>query len=41
VADTLATAELLMRLWPALRRAGIKDAATAQALARNRRWLQP
>jgi hypothetical protein len=30
-----------MRLWPALRRAGIKDAATAQALARNQRWLQP
>ncbi len=41
VADTLATAELLMRLWPGLQRAGVKDAATAQALARNRRWLQP
>ena len=41
VADTLATAELLMRMWPALRRAGVQDAATAQALARNQRWLQP
>lgn len=41
VADTLATAELLMQLWPALQRAGVKDAATAQALARNQRWLQP
>lgn len=40
VADTLATAELLLRLWPALRRAGVKDAATAQALARHQRWLQ-
>lgn len=41
VADSLATAELLMRLWPALQRAGVKDAAAAQALARNQRWLQP
>lgn len=41
VADTLATAELLLRLWPALRRAGVSDDATAQAMARNRRWLQP
>lgn len=41
VADTLATAELLLRLWPALRRAGVKDAETARALARNQRWLQP
>jgi len=40
VADTLATAELLMRLWPALRRAGLDDAAAAQALARNQRWLR-
>lgn len=40
VADTLATAELLLRLWPALGRAGVKDAATAQALARHQRWLQ-
>jgi DNA polymerase-3 subunit epsilon len=40
VADTLATAELLLRLWPALLRAGVRDAATAQALARHQRWLQ-
>ena len=40
VADTLATAELLLRLWPALGRAGVKDAATAQDLARHQRWLQ-
>lgn len=40
VADTLATAELLMRLWPALQRAGVTDAGTALALARNQRWLQ-
>ncbi|MFM7531098.1 MAG: exonuclease domain-containing protein [Rubrivivax sp.] len=40
VADTLATAELLLRLWPALRGAGVKDAAGAQALARHQRWLQ-
>ena len=41
VADTLATAELLMRLWPALQRAGVTDTRSAQALARNQRWLQP
>lgn len=41
VADALATAELLMRLWPALRRAGVTDTDSALALARNQRWLQP
>lgn len=41
VADTLATAELLLRLWPALQRAGVTNADKAQALARNQRWLQP
>lgn len=39
VADTLATAELLLRLWPALRRAGVQDDAGACSLARSQRWL--
>lgn len=38
VADTLATAELLLRLWPALQREGVRDAGSALRLARNRRW---
>jgi DNA polymerase-3 subunit epsilon len=41
VADALATAELLMRVWPALRRAGVKDAVSARTLARSQRWLRP
>ena len=40
VADTLATAELWLLLWPALQRAGVRGSAAAQALARNQRWLQ-
>ena len=42
VADTLATAELLLKLWPALQRE-LRGAATdfrrVQALAETRRWL--
>jgi 1,4-alpha-glucan branching enzyme len=41
VADALATAELLMRVWPALRRAGVKDAVSARTLARSQRWRRP
>ncbi|MEN9418235.1 MAG: hypothetical protein RI988_1855 [Pseudomonadota bacterium] len=40
VADTLATAELWLYLWPALQRAGVRGSAAAQALARDQRWLQ-
>jgi DNA polymerase-3 subunit epsilon len=38
-ADTLATAELLLRLWPALQRAGMRDFADARRLEAGRRWL--
>ncbi len=38
-ADALATAELLMRLWPALHRAGARSASDLHRLARGRRWL--
>jgi DNA polymerase III subunit epsilon len=38
-ADALATAELLLALWPALRREGVHDFAGAQALVAARRWL--
>jgi DNA polymerase III subunit epsilon len=38
-ADTLATAELLLRLWPALVRAGAKDFAACARMAAGRRWL--
>jgi DNA polymerase III subunit epsilon len=41
-ADTLATAELLLRLWPALlRQAGTPDFAAAARVAAQRRWLKP
>lgn len=41
-ADTLATAELLQRLWPALRTASpTPDFRAALKLARQRRWLSP
>lgn len=42
VADTLATAELLLKLWPALQRelrAAAGDFRRVQALAETRRWL--
>jgi DNA polymerase III subunit epsilon len=43
-ADTLATAELLLKLWPALQHAepaaARGDARAAQRLADSRRWLQ-
>ncbi len=40
-ADTLATAELMLTLWPALRRElPAPDFATVAALAAQRRWLQ-
>ncbi|MFN3860898.1 MAG: PolC-type DNA polymerase III [Roseateles sp.] len=38
-ADTLATAELLLRLWPALRMRGETRFADLQAMARAGRWL--
>ncbi len=38
-ADTLATAELLLRLWPRLRREGVRDAASLRRLAERARWL--
>lgn len=38
-ADTLATAELLLRLWPAARAEGVKDFAGLARLASRRRWL--
>jgi DNA polymerase-3 subunit epsilon len=38
-ADTLATAELLLRVWPALRRAGVRRFADAARLEVGRRWL--
>lgn len=37
-ADTLATAELLLRLWPALRAQGSRNAADLARLARGARW---
>lgn len=37
--DALATAELLQRLWPALRAQGAVRFAAAARLAANRRWL--
>lgn len=41
-ADALATAELLLRIWPALRRtAGDGDAAALARLVAERRWLAP
>jgi DNA polymerase-3 subunit epsilon len=41
-ADTLATAELLLRLWPALRAQRLKPGFRAvAALAAQRRWLHP
>ncbi|MBL8326506.1 MAG: 3'-5' exonuclease [Rubrivivax sp.] len=41
IADTLATAELLLRVWPALQqREGKVDAASLARLARARRWVQ-
>jgi DNA polymerase III subunit epsilon len=39
-ADTLATAELLLRLWPAARRQHCASFAGLSALARQQRWLQ-
>lgn len=38
-ADTLATAELLLRLWPALQRSGASGFAGCRRLAASRRWL--
>jgi DNA polymerase III subunit epsilon len=38
-ADTLATAELLLRLWPAARRQRCASFAGLSALARQQRWL--
>jgi len=38
-ADTLATAELLLRLWPAARRQRCRTFEDLQGLARQRRWL--
>lgn len=38
-ADALATAELLLRLWPRLRAEGAVDAAAMARLADRRRWL--
>ena len=40
-ADTLATAELLLRLWPAARRQRRTTFAALQQLAAQRRWLVP
>jgi DNA polymerase-3 subunit epsilon len=38
-ADTLATAELLLRLWPAAQAEGAKDFRGFARLASRRRWL--
>ncbi|MBL8361124.1 MAG: 3'-5' exonuclease [Rubrivivax sp.] len=38
-ADTLATAELLLRLWPLLRKSGARDAAALARLERDAAWL--
>lgn len=40
IADALATAELLLRLWPRLVREGATDAASLVRLAAARRWLR-
>jgi DNA polymerase-3 subunit epsilon len=40
IADTLATAELLQRLWPRLQREGATDAAALARLADAGRWLR-
>jgi DNA polymerase III subunit epsilon len=40
-ADTLATAELLLRLWPAARAQRCASFAGLDALARQQRWLAP
>ena len=39
-ADTLATAELLLRLWPRARAQGCADWLALQRLGREQRWLQ-
>lgn len=39
-ADTLATAELLLRLWPALQREGASGFGACRRLAASRRWLR-
>jgi DNA polymerase-3 subunit epsilon len=39
IADTLATAELLLRLWPRLAREGGTDAGSLARLAAARRWV--
>ncbi len=39
IADTLATAELLLRLWPGLQREGATDAVALSKLAAARRWV--
>jgi DNA polymerase-3 subunit epsilon len=39
MADALATAELLLRLWPLLRREGATGIEAASRLARQRRWM--
>jgi DNA polymerase-3 subunit epsilon len=38
-ADTLATAELLLQLWPLARREGVDDYASLQRLTARQRWL--
>lgn len=38
-ADALATAELLLRLWPALQREGATGFEACRRLAANRRWM--
>ncbi|MCU0967500.1 MAG: 3'-5' exonuclease [Rubrivivax sp.] len=40
-ADALATAELLLRLWPRLAAEGATDAAAMARLAATRRWVAP
>jgi DNA polymerase III subunit epsilon len=39
-ADTFATAELLLKLWPAIRAQGATDFGTLARLAEQRRWLR-
>lgn len=36
--DALCTAELLLRMWPGLQRAGVRDFRSAHALSRSGRW---
>lgn len=38
-ADTLATGELLLRLWPMLRKAGARDASALARMERDAAWL--